>query len=106
MSDLTPNEMAIAIAKRLTGEAPAAKVIDPNAVFASTERTVREVLSAALAGRVVVDLPTRDQVWETIVRVRDAAPRASNDASTDAVIDALVDAGFLRLAAEGGEPRG
>lgn len=51
--------------------------------------------------------PTREQVWNVISRVRDAAPRLPNDASTDAIIDALVDAGLLNLQPEvaGSDPR-
>jgi hypothetical protein len=42
-----------------------------------------------------VELPTRQQVWDVIASIRDAAPRLPNDASTDEIIDALVDAGLL-----------
>lgn len=41
--------------------------------------------------------PTREQVWEAISRVRDAAPRLPNDADTDDIIDALVDANLIQL---------
>jgi hypothetical protein len=37
-----------------------ADVIDPTHAFASTKRTVREVLEAALVGRTVVQLPEPD----------------------------------------------
>lgn len=91
---------------------------------------LRAALSAALAGRTVVgraDLAAKDQriaelenllhharlridrdvarqdrarVWRIIADVRDAAPRAADDASTDDIIDALIDGGVLRLATE------
>jgi len=42
--------------------------------------------------------PTREEVWDVISRVRDAAPRRPDDASTDDIIDALVAANLLQLA--------
>jgi len=53
--------------------------------------------------RTLTDAPARDQVWQVIADVRDAAPRVKNDAETDDIIDALVDRGYLRLAGDGDE---
>lgn len=101
MSDLTP-ALTEDMVEKAAHSLAAREGYDWDDVSQHWQRIYRDraedALSAALAGRVVVEPPTRQQVWDAI------APERVY--STDTVIDALVDAGFLRLAAEGGEPHG